>query len=875
MKNSLFLKKIASSLLVIACCTCGTGQSFAATSYKSYNVEENTDKVEINTDFAYAEDSKTEDLYFKGIVIGNGQNSITLKELEATISVSLTESSADSTWYDSFVYGLNLTDGSTLETVTDTSSITMKATNTTNGGDVYIFGVMNDGGTLGTLAADVTVNTSDDDRSIGVYTTATASANSSSYIGAITGDILVTGDESSEAVGVYVAGNEKPNSNSYKSDVGSSSIGEITGNITVQTTTTSTSDTFDALGITVKNSGSIDKVDSVINVVSYSDNATGISLSTNSSSSTGANINSIDGALYVTKEGKSGDATGMNFGNFSTVGSIGTNTDGGMIINVVNNSTGGKGNAQGIYNQSTIGAINAQITVTSNSSTSDFSNMNIGVYNHNSTNPVFSTARAATIESLAGSITVTCTAEEAWGLYNYSYVALAPVDQDYLIGQVSADIDVTANGDAYGVYNKTASVDTSTVASIESLTGTITATSTSASGASTGTTAYGVYNEAGLIGSISAKITASSTSGDAYGIYTSSTTNTSNPNTITFADGASVTASTNGTDAKAYAIYSADNSLTLEANSVDAAIALSGDIQVNSSGTGTLAIDSGNYTLSSGQIAASSVTISENASLALTVSGNQFMSDSSSITVNNSGTVYLTAAADLAAGSYTLSNNSSLSIDNVISYGGTYDGNTFTLKTVDTTNFYVNDSNGTSISVTENSRLVLNSETPSTSALVMMDFDITGQSAETITVNSVTSISGENFEDNLISSGVDTSVYSSIELLAGYSFDVTGVNDTDSSVNLSFYVGDEDVDVNDIAIFHVDSEGKLTDVSDSVENLTYTDGYVSFVVDGFSGYVAASAAFNDTSSDGVPEPSTVTLSFLALTSLLARRRRKA
>lgn len=276
---------------------------------------------------------------------------------------------------------------------------------------------------------------------------------------------------------------------------------------------------------------------------------------------------------------------------------------------------------------------------------------------------------------------------------------------------------------------------------------------------------------------------------------------------------------------------------------------------------GSLTVSSGELLLSSA-LDASSVTIASGATLSMTVSGDDTFSNAD-LEFNNGGTLVLTAGTSLNAGDYDVFEASVSDIGTVTTYGGTLTDNVFTLNSADT--LYINQSGGAK-EITESSRLTVTfNDDSSAPANVLMDFSIVSgdASSTSITVNSVSTTTGVD-QSTLITSldlyaaTIDTSV--------AYSFSVDDLV-TGDTVYLSFYVG-IGYDDCDIAIFHQDSTTDGWEVDDSVSNITYDGQYVSFVVTHFSDW-------NAVMYSAIPEPSTATLSLLALAGLCVRRRRKA
>ncbi len=268
--------------------------------------------------------------------------------------------------------------------------------------------------------------------------------------------------------------------------------------------------------------------------------------------------------------------------------------------------------------------------------------------------------------------------------------------------------------------------------------------------------------------------------------------------------------------------------------------------------TGTLNIQAGEMSLT-GNLGASVVTIAETASLNLTVTGNDTFS--SEVEFSNKGTLVLTAGTKLEAGDYSIL-DSSIDSGTVIAYGGTFDSdtNTFTLTSAGT--LYIDLTGETnSVEITDNSRLSLTTEADEDTALVLMDFNV----SDGATVNAVSSTDLD--ATSLI--GPDLNIDVSI----AYSFDVEDLGD-DETVLLSFYVG-EGYEECDIAILHQESGSSEWDAAD-VSNVVYDGEYVSFVVSSFSSY---GVVLTSVAGEVVPEPSTATLSLLALVALCARRKR--
>ena len=272
-----------------------------------------------------------------------------------------------------------------------------------------------------------------------------------------------------------------------------------------------------------------------------------------------------------------------------------------------------------------------------------------------------------------------------------------------------------------------------------------------------------------------------------------------------------------------------------------------GNLTVNSSMeyfTGALNVVEGVMNVNN-VLGASSVSIASGATLGVTVGSQNAFSNAAltSDTYSNQGTLVVSAKSGLASGAYALSAGTINDFGNVVVYGGSLSGNTFTLSDINVVSL---DSFDSPIDVLDNGRVALVASSGSDS-LVEMSFN-----SEAATINGVDVVS-----DDLVDS-LGTEVLAA----EAYSFDVN-MNEEDT-VLLSFLVGDSTLSLEDFVVYHREN-GQDWEVASDISSLAYDGEYLSFIVSGFSdyGYIV------------IPEPSTYALLF-GVASLVAvwRRRRK-
>ncbi len=588
--------------------------------------------------------------------------------------------------------------------------------------------------------------------------------------------------------------------------------GNIAGSITVEGGESQYPGMAKAYGIYSNDDGDMGEISANLTVSTVNSQAFGIN---NSGTIESINIDSasIAGEVYSIKVTCDG-----NSGSTTGIDNSGIITNG-IRADIISQSGA---SAMGLKNTGTIGG---DVTLSLNTSGRSSS---YGINN------------SGTIEGVStvkGS--VTSSSSSAYAVYNSK-----------TMGDVILDTSMTSSGTSSsnkiaGVYNKGAMGDIS---------GSINVAATGA------LKAYGIeLTSDATVGTINTTINASSNTGNAYGIYTASS------NALNLGDGASISAES--AEGKAYSIYSTGD-LSIAAQGT---AKLNGDVSVKADGSGALTLGSGTVTVSEGStIQADSITIDSGANLALVIAGNDTISSSS---VANNGTLSLSAGTGLAADEYSLSANSDLTVDGTVkTYGGTLSGNTFTVSQAKslTLNATTEQSGAT---VDLNGRLIVTADAESgDDTTITMNFS----STNVITVNAVTTVTtattvgdftiATNFSDYVESTLVDSTIQSA----AAYYFDVANMTEGVDSVELVFNVGAMGEDV-DIAIFHLDDQENATwtDITESA-NYSYDGENLYVIADGFSSY-----GYSLSRGSAVPEPSTATLSLLALAGLCARRRRKA
>lgn len=873
-----------------------------------------------------------------------------------------------------------------------------------------VYGIeLNEFASVSTSYASISVNLGDDSTQAspgiavgvwndGYYNTHTLESGLSSY--------QVTAGENAVAMGLV-------NSADRTTKVGAliqmqASVGNIKTDITATSTATSAINSnykFASVGIWNQSDSFISNIDAVSTITALAQTGAGASVAIQNDGA----ITSSSATIISTNT--AGNATGIY--NDGSIGSIGmaANADGASGIIVSSAAT-----SWGIHNQGTIGSIDTDIKVSSSSSSNQSygiynegiigstdsdkdaiagsitvtgeGDASFGVYNVEATTGSITADIKATalggdalgidnergiIKAIDSTLVVESVKGLAFGINNY-YGSIGSVSGEIIVsstgafynkevygisnsgtmGAIRADISATAAG-----YGSVYGIESS--GSLGDISGTISATSSSKSFSSSiyDANAYGLYlGSDSSVGTISAAISATSgasytgstagTHGNATAFYTESAQD------LVFAEGASLTATTQGTGnayglqfdsgtkndsisfgagvdvtasatgtGNATAVYTynyygevtldlgegaqlsasvadetaqafgvvAASALRIEASG-DASISamassetattkaisanktltvatagtlnITGDVVVNSgsydgAGMGAFTVEQGKVAISSGsQVLADSITINSGATLALVIADDDTISSSS---VTNNGTLSLSAGTTLKDGDYALSSNSGLTVGGTVkTYGGSLSGNTFTVAEAKT---LVLDATSGSATVGANGRLVVTNSDSSTS--IVMNFN---SSTDTIvkavtTVTDKTSITGsatiQSFADFAAAS-----MTGNLEIAEAYHFDIEMLNG--ATVELIFYVGEE-VTADDIAIFHLaDTEGAEWSTSDQLTDFSLSDGYLTVYTDSFSsiGY-----AFST-----VPEPSTATLSLLALAGLCARRRRR-
>lgn len=271
-----------------------------------------------------------------------------------------------------------------------------------------------------------------------------------------------------------------------------------------------------------------------------------------------------------------------------------------------------------------------------------------------------------------------------------------------------------------------------------------------------------------------------------------------------------------------------------------------------------------------GSTNASAISIAESAALNIAVSGENYSTlfSSSELSWSNSGNLNISVSDGVSDGTvYYIFNDEANITDygKITGYGGTVSGNTFTVGT--SSSLVLDGTQSETVSASGTLNISTAGATSIDDPSIVMQFNSSGD----ITVNSVTTVA-DTATDNTGPSFISyvTSEVDSDTLIAAaaYEFNLTlGAND---SVLISLYVGSDDYDVSQFLVYHKSSDGEWETITPT--DLTYSDGYLSFVVDSFSTY--GYSVSNTATFDGVPEPSTATLSLMALAGLLMRRRRK-
>lgn len=644
-------------------------------------------------------------------------------------------------------------------------------------------------------------------------------------------------------------------------------IGDIAGSLTAEAVSTAT-------GIDNFSSGSIQDISADISATSAADIAYGI-----------LNEGKIEGTVTgaITAISYAADTTGIS------------KADDEIIYTT----------AYGINNSGTMSDIDATIIATSYASDADAT----GIEN------------SGTIAQISGDITVSGS-YQAYGITNFGSIT----------GDVSASISSSATDNmAYGIYNFgcmgeiSATIDSSSTnnmaagiviyenASAGDITGKITAEAYSA--------AFGIINE-GAIGDITATITSTSTADDANGLYITagSTTGTiyssimavaegdgmaygiytKSTDALSFGDGASVTATSGAGGDSAFSIFSTAGSLTLAS---EGTVALNGHVYLLATeGETSLTVRDGTVALSAGStITASTITINEGATLSLVVMGSDTITAES---VTGTGSLSLSAGVDLDAATYYFTSYSEdkdyavVSNDiNVTTYGGSLVNNVFTVSAAQTLTLDGDDLETGVTLTTDNARVEVSSSstTPEAeSTTIMMNFSTTGVDAENsikvYAVTTVTELTEISFTTTTEDSTTATTVTQldqsfaeyvkeftgsdySIEVAEAYHVDVAGLNAAaGDSVEVIFDVGEGYEDAT-ITVYHLGDTAESWDDATTITNFTYDGQYLTAYVTGFS--TVSYSIVTMAEEDVIPEPSTATLSLLALAALCARRKRRA
>ncbi len=222
---------------------------------------------------------------------------------------------------------------------------------------------------------------------------------------------------------------------------------------------------------------------------------------------------------------------------------------------------------------------------------------------------------------------------------------------------------------------------------------------------------------------------------------------------------------------------------------------------------------------------------------------------SSDTDFENNGVMRLSAASSLASGVYTPITVSGdwLGAGTYESFGGVWDNaaHTFTVGSV------LTETSGSQATLDLSAAPRLNVTDSGSGQQVMASF---GQSATTIGFWAAPMSESTGLAD------LSLMITEGESVLSGWDFDtdLTGGED----VLLSFFVGNG-FTADSLEIWHYDNSGVWTTFA--ADDLTYSDGWVNFTVDGFSGYAVT----------GMPVPEPATMGLLALGGLALLRRRSA
>ncbi|MFI3243453.1 MAG: PEP-CTERM sorting domain-containing protein [Akkermansia sp.] len=880
MKTSYLVRRLMRPVLAVALVFTSISTSWS----DGIVVSEDADSIASNVNLVVNDAAIDEDTEYSSAleVVPN----VTLAQLDKDVSY---------VFNTGYVNGVYASDGARINSITAGSSITLTQTDADNASIQR--GVYLNHASMDEMAGDITLNK--------VYGTSQGMVvDNSSYVKEISGNIVVNHEGAgSTNYGLLIDGN-----NLYKDQLTpSDSVEDTTSTVDVFSGSVSmTSDSANLRGVVLHGSysGGIYTGGNTLGVLT---SESSVDLKSNTGTVYGVRndyciINEMNGTVSVETGGTGYAAAYYSMGTTGSITGTYSSTHTGSSDSIGEDESIGVNrtiwNASYGHTGATIDSINATVTTTSNGGEA------LSIYN------------LGKIGSIDGSYTASSVDGGVWTLYNYYYNGISYGTIGTLEGEFSA---ASVTGSATAIYNKSqiGSVDVNIKSSSEestatgiystgstakmgdvratmSITGELEAYGVRASSSSTigdldvsmsvscaiGN-AYGIEQDSSstigdisgsmniqtetgsaqgimllstvTIGTIDADITATaSDTGTAYGILTKGNEE------FTFGKNASITATS--VAGEAYSIYSSVDNLSLKS---EGELNLTGDVSVNE-GAGSFTVASGSVNITGGStIDAASVTIESAATLGLTiVDGNTLSSNVQ--TLNNNGTLSLSAGVDLDEGEYQLSSNTSLSINStgaVKTYGGTWDGNIFKVAAAESITIDVASSG---VEVSANGRLVVKDATGDTS--ITMNFNTAGETtvSAVTTVTNATEITQGITLTQSFAEFAEATMGGTIAYAEAYHFDVSGLTEGVDSVEVVFYIGAIE-NIDDIAIFHLEDGIENWSTNDVIENFSYSDGYVTAYVDGFSSVGVAVS---------VPEPSTISLSLLALAGLCARRRRK-
>ncbi|MFI3243487.1 MAG: PEP-CTERM sorting domain-containing protein [Akkermansia sp.] len=654
------------------------------------------------------------------------------------------------------------------------------------------------------------------------------------YVGEISGSIIVDhngaysyedSQESDFTAGLYIDGNSlKGNDGFTPGDTDTSSTLDIfSGSVLVTSTEAS------VRGIELE--GSIEKVNDQYEF-------------------TGGNtLNMMTETASVTVQSQTGGVQAIR-NEYGTINKV----DGTIIA-----TTGGSGTAIGYYNTGTTGEVAGSFAVEQSGDKTATAVWNA----HMGNDP-------GTIALITGNLQATSNTGDARAIYNIGDITA-----------IKADITATSTAGVVRALHCDKDNDGTATGSIGSVAGSITANAYGLSQA--------VYNE-GKIGDVNATITATSATGNAYGFYLASGSSigiisgsitaiaestggafgirTVSQEAIDFGDRTLISATS--VSGSAFAIYADGTNLELSSSG---SVSMVGSIRVKDAVQGlvggALSIESGSFELSSpldhqSSINAGSITIKENATLSLVLSGDNVLS-SSMLGFDNQGTLKLSAASNAVAGtSIAISADTTMNFEEtgkVVSYGGTVSGNNFIVSQMQSLHLDTESSGITTLD--DNARVVVTN--PEQTVSITMNFNAEAG----VNVNSVTTVTDAT---NIATAELDQSFAQFVEETKlpsltlsdaeAYHFGVAGLS-AGESVELVFDVG-AGYDVSMFTVYHLADGATSWSDATIIKDFNYNGQQLSFVANGFSSYAY---------SIMVPEPSTATLSLLALAGLMMRRRR--